>query len=1196
MNKQPKLSLNANIERTAKGSESDHQICNSTKDSNDSFKNSTLSLGPFDDTISGLKTTLSLNRLTAIDSSLEILRKSKVRCGIYSVPAVSREIYDHFLFRTRMAQSTFETATIFRIDGYVFRNVPQPVSTMGTQASVPCQQLGWCRPYVINSEWMDWELCPRHAAHQQLLDGDFANPFPLYNHNIAVAVLENKTYKDFDCAGKWPEPSQLPRPKICKDLLVTLCETGRAGFIPEGIQFKAFPCYFEASKFYELIAAMLRKIHANRPNNFCAVMLSVLFQGVLIGSEALLMMFDALLSSNYASEISIIGVRVCESLDLTISNLMINGLQCVRGQHFPLWAFKRNIWDLTENYNPTPGLPWQAFARSLAERWNAYSMRITHIPLAGGMIRCDQHSLIRHITISACLDMLDALVTNPTALPNWERTFTEQYARKMRGGGGRRWIKKDKPVNDSNFSIIDGVRFPIAKPYINISGHKNRCGAYAAYMIINNVVNAGRFPSDEQGLDQQYEFCQELAQFAGFEIESDMLSTESVLSLLMAFGIRATIYKAEEIDGKPFFVPVITSNYTKTFYDREKQPNVRSILFTGNDSCGHYSVLTPESYPFMKKLSDQNTVRFNGHINVTLPMVTGPILKEWNPKLKKLVVSNRCTLPKTALFSNKFVEIAFRAFADVDLAHVFSCAQVGDKVVRVLPRDLFVGSDSAYPREWKDDDTKLHQSFSENIKTVTNSSKPFQTVSTQYAEDGFSSIHIKNLTPVPKETLKRMDEFLEPRSTLNVPSLAPPTANVPSEKAKMRNVPPPPSPKRPRSNSLPINKSEQLAQTPKGSESCHQTPSASPAPSHSAKPVIPAKPANLMEFFLKPSLPPKPANIQQLLRPSIPPKPKTDVLPEVEELEFIGTEVFLPKPITPFFEETEKETQATEPEFCEPEVEILSLKDISPLPVFASKEQIDKRNGVIFNITPIADEVPLHSLFNSFRKKENRVQYKNVIDYYDYPLFGEKQVFSTDRRIISYRNDRNLEHSQPSTTTIHCIGRKNEKNLKQKKQTLDNYAEAISICTKPTVKNVAQKAALAVAFPVSVPVYLGLQLIRGVWQYSYEDDLLSSFERRSRRVHFDNAVVENIPAWVDFTGKSDAQASTIINARVKVTCPFVNSRASVACGLDETNLLEGTQLFAQTHYHARRLVANQNISTLRNALEREASGAVVHIQ
>lgn len=1127
-----------------------------------------LNSGCYGPALSGAKP-YSLSSPTEVEATLERIRLNRMKAGPAQYPAVGRRMLETYQFRERMMQSPFHTVDI-EVNGQRFLNALVPHSTMGTQAYVPCHNLGWCKIRSGNQHILNFDLCPRHQAHATMQDLPFdAVQFPGYYHHVAQAVLENSTYVNND-VYEWPSQTELKRvkPKFAADLIANTFMWGKANWMPNQVTFKVFPSYFQASKFYDGLVTLLQQVHQTMSNNFCSVLLSVILNGLVVGSESTLLIADQLISY-LGTPVGILGIRVCESYDLTVANLMVNGLQCVRNQHFPLWAFKRQPWSLTENYNPTPGLPWAEFATKVADRWTAHSMTIRDIPLAGAYLHVDKHSLLRHITISACLDMWENLVNNPSNIINWERVFTIQYTRMMRGGG-KKWIPKSgrKDNTENGYSIIDGIKFPGEKLFKETSSYKNRCGAYAAYQIIDPIVNAGRIPSDNyDNLDHQYDFCQELAAFAGFVLEPDMLSTESVLALLMAYGIKCTIYRAREIDGKAYFDPIITSNYNKTFYSKEHSPTMRHILFTGHSSCGHYQPMEKESFKFMKKIDD-NTVKFNASAYIGLPMITGPILKEFNPTLKRFVTSKRSTYPQTVQFTNKFIEIAARTFADVDLAHVFSCAVVDGQICRVLPRDIFVGSDQNYPQQWIQEDRRLHETVKETIKKVTSSSTCFQAKYKMLVEDNFSSIHIKNLSPISDSTKKAMDDFMTPRSSINVPPTAPDTTNVPGKTqsgVKSANVPPPP-PAKPTSPFVVPKKDL-------------------PKPPSNSPPPIPPKPVNLISSTKSlPLIPPKPKRLQ----PN----------PEVEELNFVGDWPYLADPIV----ETDFSFTSSD-EWEEPEIETIQLSDLrrkptpkSSLPVFSTQRQIQEQAGVIFSVEPIVDEVPIHDFFNSFRKPENQVQYNHIYEYYDMPHVGEKLIKTTDQRIITYRNDKNMEHSQPSRTTIHYVGRKNQHNLAKQKARVDEFADAISICTKPTAKNIAQKVACIAAFPITVPIYTGLQCVRGVMQYRYEKRLLNSFERRPRKVLYDNAVIENLPSWVDYTGKSDAQASTIIAARVKVTCPFVNTGPRVAYGPVETNLLDGTAQFAQVHYHGRRLLADQAITSCRKALSREELGQMVTIQ
>lgn len=247
-----------------------------------------------------------------------------------------------------------------------------------------------------------------------------------------------------------------------------------------------------------------------------------------------------------------------------------------------------------------------------------------------------------------------------------------------------------------------------------------------------------------------------------------------------------------------------------------------------------------------------------------------------------------------------------------------------------------------------------------------------------------------------------------------------------------------------------------------------------------------------------------------------------------------------------------------------------------PYSGFTSEEEITRRNGCIYHTEHIAEKTPVHSFLAKWGLCS---EIKSAHSYFDIPVIG-KETPGSDRRVFPYANDSLICESKIATTTLHEI--KHTDYTTEDTQPLVDFA-------KTQLQSALHDPVLM--FPkLMVSAFSGLLALKR--QIQNEKSYLSSFKRQDRRVNYDHAVVENLTSVIDYTGKSDALAPSIIQARINVTAPFVNTEAKVTFGVDETNTLEGTRLFTQAFYQFKRRAANVNIETFTAAQKAVVDGNI----
>lgn len=256
--------------------------------------------------------------------------------------------------------------------------------------------------------------------------------------------------------------------------------------------------------------------------------------------------------------------------------------------------------------------------------------------------------------------------------------------------------------------------------------------------------------------------------------------------------------------------------------------------------------------------------------------------------------------------------------------------------------------------------------------------------------------------------------------------------------------------------------------------------------------------------------------------------------------------------------------------------------------VFMSNTEVAARKGVIYHYIDVEDKTPCYTWAAKFNGAKGR--YSKAYSFYDTPVTQTLGPM-TEQRITAYLNDKMLGPSLPAKTVLHIAEQKEVKLVKP---------ETIKVLKKASVLAAIGIVSVVTPLVLVTPIILGVSAVMAgsaiAEQISYERAHLGSIKRRKQEVEFDFNVIKNIPQVVDFTGKSDALGSSVIQSRVRMVMPFINISPDVAFGKSETNLLEGTQEFAQAYYHSRRLNANPAIGTFMAAAAYTADGSIQSLQ
>lgn len=1066
---------------------------------------------------------IGIRKQLQIDESYELIRNDRLKYGPNQRPSLPFRFLRDYKFHRRAQNSYFVNLPNLNIDGITFTNVTVPYVIVPGSESQPCTQLGWCKSRIVNHT-LSFDLCPRHVLATSFTDAPphLSTPTTGFMLNVANTVFESNNYQHQGHKIMGDSNLDFISPVSALEIIEQTFLYGDCTWHKHEFTLKCFPSYYEASTFYDELSTIITKYDDFLVIN--PVLLSIMLTGIKTNSITSLVFFERLTERLTETMIQKRTNHVCikSTPNDTLAHFLTNGFTHKPKDYFmPFEILARQPYNFTPlKSNPSMPEEWKTHVRSLSERWTTNAAQLTTFPSGGAMVTMDSNHFMCHAAQLSCLEMWDQLIHQPTEIKDWNTVLRQHFVVMLRGGGrvnspktkSRVW----KPKSNAS-SIIGGIKFPEAKIFNENSGHNNRCGAYCVYQILRTLFpKEFTIKSDSiDGLNRQYSILQEAASFSGFELENELLSADSVVALLFAFGVRAVIYTPAMINDAPRLLPVLSSSRAKAFTGSKQKIPVQNIVLTTNiqagvaGEIGHYSVLTKNSWKFHEKINDA-TVHFDPITKLILPSSVNANPKEFNPKTKKFEPTKRPLLPFNTDFSDEWVALSYKNFCDHDLATVYSCGKINNQVVRVLPRDVFLSTDQGYPLTWKNEDLELHKNLADALFHCERPRGPFSVMLGRIIEEGFASKFL-GLAPLPtSDQTDAMDAFLTPKKEVKLNF-------VDGEKLECNKF----------VEEEKFSMSEDVLPTYDEALSCA-----------TLTPVVPPKPSldsfQVVKAFTKnpPPLPPKPI--------------KQEFIPDIEYPHFIEN---------------------------------------LPLPPFSTHKDVIKERGVIFRMEDVGQETPILNFLAKCNGAKNR--YKHAVSYYTEPVLINT-INKDEQRIIAHTNDKNIEESQLAVTTIHHVIRRRQQLVKNIKETRDTWKNRASKILNNPIKAIA-------LLPVSLPALAVCKAIQLVNHVEYEYELVNSYKRTSQRVVFENNVIRNLPAVVDFTGKSDSLAPSIIQSRVKVTAPFVNTMPRVAYGLDEFNTHEGTQAFSQVYYHSRRLVANMTIESCKGALSTEVEGTLYNI-
>lgn len=276
-------------------------------------------------------------------------------------------------------------------------------------------------------------------------------------------------------------------------------------------------------------------------------------------------------------------------------------------------------------------------------------------------------------------------------------------------------IKKQQGRTDL---IIEGVKYPGHKSFYDvIPGDKNRCGAYAAFRIIQTRYNC--VPS-ALSLDDQYEFIKSAGNFCGIPVENDMLSAETIVGVLRSFNIGCTIFRPYNKDGNLRLTPVISCQF------KSKIPTA-AILHHSN----HFDLIT--QFIYCDGSSDK-TARF-------VPSVSGmtqPSVVSYKPSTS--MESGRKIFhdvkPKCTTLCKNFLLAMSQIMPAEDIAHFMSFAtNTKGEVVQVFNRCGLLPTDAPVPSVW----LKMDETFDLSKTKAIVETLP------QFIKDSYHDTHFKSL-------------------------------------------------------------------------------------------------------------------------------------------------------------------------------------------------------------------------------------------------------------------------------------------------------------------------------------------------------------------------------------------------------------------------------------------------------------------
>lgn len=777
----------------------------------------------------------------------------------------------------------------------------------------------------------------------------------------------------------------------------------------------------------------------------------------------------------------------------------------------------------------------------------------------------------------------------------------------------------------STMSPPEGSTYPI-------SSKGNRCGAYSVYHILRE-----HYPKDvpELELDQQYAFVKSIGNAIGVAVEDSMLCTETIVAILTFCKIRCRIYIVTTIDGKVKFQPVVSSlKFRYAGVKGHVQTPLARILWFNN----HFEPIKEQKYC-------NNDISFCAEFSAlqccTAPSMVGtsPFLRQGGEKHRipqgKLVPVDIPTDSHVLAFLSKVA-------SSQDLAFIRSCVKDhSSKIVRIYPRGLLLGTDATYPDVWREYDQKCVAYAKKNSLCFKSEDYPaMATLMQELVAGEASSVHMPNNAPISPsvdEALKRFvnggkPEKVVERSEKVVSRPEKTTAKTEEKSASSQPLPSgvgsksaPPSPVRsevpatvPNDPAKPKNAlSASWSYTSASSISYADIVKSIPRafswdgplstcdfesimaestflPSYDCVKLIDemnARSALKMEYptnaeeasafsrlaasYTESSTLSSPPHAQGTPVGS---ENKIQSSPIMGAASVVSNKSGVPVSNScPIVNDDPKVSINSDDPVPNPPPSSKSGPNSPPRPsfgAFATEAEITKRGGCIYHTEVVEDKTPLLSFLSSVRLCKPITA---AHSFFEVPKIGTETP-GADRRIFPFANDALIAESKVAKTVLHEI----------KHEPYD--PTDASFLTKFALK----QASLALENPVLLFPRLAVASATGLLslycQIRNEKSYLASFQRRTRIVHYDHAVVENLPSLVDYTGKSDGLAPGILQARIKVTAPFVNTKADVTFGVDETNTLEGTQLFAQAFYQYKRRMANNNIETLAAAQKAVVDG------
>lgn len=1196
------------------------------------------------------------DRLTR-DELLERVRLNTGRQGRFQLPNANRGLLQEHLWGERVRKSWFEVMDMIEVDGLHFHNVTVPVSDLGC-GPIMCHELRMCHAYT-EYQALVFDYCPRHRLALPL-ERVPETRITETDSNVLRALFVTGAYKQIGSSHLTPLPRCDP-----SDFIVSVLAFGDCGMHEEGLKIQVFPSPLEALPLYSHLCEAIKAVH--RP---CTVVLEpailgLILQGTKTNTELSFALAEAFLVSP-GDGIRRIGLCLYEDIGTTLAYLSYHGLLPHSQSN---WTPVTCPVDMLLN-NPAmfakldhrPPTIWAELVSRVAAKWYVTGTNHSLIRCGEGFTGFEANHIMNHAAVMASCDAWEAIQTRPTQYFNYEKACNLHLSNLLRGGGKppakpatdkKRWrIKKSAAI-----TVFDGLSFPDKGLITECPSYLNRCGAYTVYQILKTKFQDFKLPcsakSTSDELDKVWCIMQQACLFAGFEPEEDMWRPDLLLAVLLLFGIKATIYKVQSHDDKSYFWPIITSNNVKLL-DRGKTQMVH-ILHTGDFASGHYQPMTEAAHRFCRQMSTvPDVVKFEPISMMRNPSCVGYIMKEFNPIKKRLIKSKIPQLPASVNFTSEFVATALTHFTPCDIAYAFSCANYKDKITRLLPRDIFIGTDQHYPQQWTEEDKQLRNNLKNIAAKIDPPLGPFRTKLQEFIEDSPTTVHVT--CGVSLTTTQKIDAFLQSRSAAPTPKVTPmpvevvppPTPVVPVSPLVAKPVsppatPPPPIPPKPDFFASHRSKPIPLAPTPKNIQSTmiRDLTSSLPAPSTgvilpptwktdlfssesgitfgykidpfadirpsgSLFPDIPDAPVvstlesldsevpwhTTLDIPTRP-VPPKipPKPLVFKMKPIPPPKPSKPVPPPKISHPKPSTIKSLPPPLPP------KPKRVFEIDGDDvPDIEELSFLDGKPiLPPFCRQEHIAKVNGVIYKVDRVSDQLPLHNFVNDILNRP--VDYSVAFSYYDRPVMGDVEASpeEEDTRIISYKNDKNMKSAKYAFTTMHAVTRRGEQRLKRNKERLDRFESILEIDTSLTPANVGRKILQAAFCPITIPGYAAARAVKLLLDYQHESQIIKSYTRTSQKICFVHTAVENLPQIVDYTGNFDKEAMSIIQTRIRTVVPYLNLRTKVAYGAEELNPLEGTYQFAQMYYQGRRLVADTAINSYKGAQNHVLTGQLVNI-